>query len=113
MARTPEVEPLGVVTGEERSLGPGCCCDLPHLTEAQIRVLLQVADRKSSKQAAAALGNSPHTVDSHVKDLLQATGASDRGELVRMAIEHGVIDMSTGTARQTGKRCVQPKPPAV
>jgi DNA-binding CsgD family transcriptional regulator len=102
---------MSVVTGEERSLDPGCCCDLPRLTEAQIRVL-QVADRKSSKQAAAALGNSPHTVDSHAKGLLQATGASDRGELVRMAIEQGVIDMSTGTARQTGRRCVQPKPPA-
>lgn len=103
---------MGVVTGGERSLGPSCCCGLPHLTETQIKVLGQIADRKSSKQAAAALGNSPYTVDSHVKDMLKTTGADDRGELVRMAIEQQIIDMSTGTARWTLKRCVQPRPPA-
>lgn len=101
---------MSVVTGEERPPGPSCCCDLPHLTEAQVKVLGQIADRKSSKQAAVVLGNSPHTVDSHVKDMLKITGADDRGELVRMAIEQRIIDMSTGTARWTLKRCVQPRP---
>lgn len=85
-----------------------CCCDLPHLTETQVQVLIQIADRKSSKQAAAALGNSPHTIDSHVKDMLRSTGARDRGELVRMALEQKIVDMSTGTATRTTKRCVRP-----
>jgi DNA-binding CsgD family transcriptional regulator len=108
MAWTPEVEAMSVMI-DDPSACPDCCCDLPHLTETQVQVLMQIADRKSSKQAAAALGNSPHTVDSHVKDMLRMTGAGDRGELVRMAIEQKVVDMSTGTAARTSKRCVRPR----
>lgn len=103
---------MSVAIGDDRSVGPDCCCDLPHLTVAQAQVLLQIADRKSSKQAAAVLGNSPHTVDSHVKDMLRMTGAGDRGELVRMAIKEKIVDMSTGTAVLTRKRCVRPRLPA-
>lgn len=104
---------MSIVSSEERSADSSCCCDLPHLTETQIRVLEQIADRKSSKEAAVVLGNSPYTVDTHVKGMLGSTGASNRGDLVRMAIQQQVIDMSGGSARWTGKRCVQPKPPAV
>lgn len=104
---------MSVVTGEERSSDSSCCCDRPHLTETQILVLEQIADHKSSKQAAAVLGNSPHTVDTHVKSMLESTGAGNRGELVRMAIRQQILDMSGASPRWTGKRCVQPKPPAV
>jgi DNA-binding CsgD family transcriptional regulator len=109
MAWTPEVEAMGVAIDDGRPAAPNCCCGLPHLTQTQVQVLMQIADRKSSKQAAAALGNSPHTVDSHVKDMLRMTGAGDRGELVRMAIEQKIVDMSTGTAARTRKRCLQPR----
>lgn len=102
---------MSVATGEERPADSNCCCDLPHLTEAQIRVLEQIADRKSSKQVGVLLGNSPYTVDTHVKSMLGSTGANDRGELVRMVVRQQIIDMSGGSPRWTGKRCVQPKLP--
>jgi DNA-binding CsgD family transcriptional regulator len=102
---------MSVAIDGDRSLWR-CCCDLPHLTETQISVLLEITGRKSSKQAGTALGVSSHTVDSHVKDMLRVTGAGDRGELVRMAIEQQIVDFASGTAARTRKRCVQPRLPA-
>ena len=56
------------------------------LTQGQIECLLLVDRHHSSKEIAAKLGISPHTVDQRVRGALEKLGVKSRGEAARKVI---------------------------
>jgi DNA-binding CsgD family transcriptional regulator len=92
-----------------------CCCDSIHLTQREIDVLRVIASGKTNPEAARQLGLSPRTVDSHVAAMLRKAAVRNRGELLVVAVARGIIDLSAGTPRWTGRSCLpappQPAPP--
>lgn len=92
-----------------------CCCDSIHLTEREIDVLRVLASGKTSEEAARQLKLSRRTVDGHVTAMLRKTAARNRSELLVVAVVHGIIDLSAGMPRWTGRSCLpvppQPIPP--
>ena len=91
---------------------PHCCCDSVHLTEREVQVLSLLTSGKTSPEVAAALGLSRRTVDGRVAVMLRKAAVRNRGELLAMAVAHGIIDLSAGTPRWTGRSClpVRPRP---
>ena len=62
------------------------------LTRRESEVLRLLADGQSNKQAAAVLGVSPRTVESHRDHIMRKMGFSNFSELVRFAIRNTLID---------------------
>ncbi len=56
------------------------------LTKRQRECLTLVADLRSSKEIAAALGLSPHTVDGYINEAVTTLGAADRFEAARIYV---------------------------
>ena len=61
------------------------------LTPRQREVLALVAEGRTMKQVAAALGLSRRTVETHKYDLMQALGVGTTAELIRYALDHGLV----------------------
>ena len=61
------------------------------LTPHEIQVALTVAGGASNRDAAAALFLSPKTVDTYRARLMQKLGLSHRSELVRLALQTGLL----------------------
>ena len=64
---------------------------LASLTKAEMRVLRILATGASSKDAAAELGRSAQTVDSHVKAIVRKLGCKGRHEAVSLARRSGIV----------------------
>ncbi|MBI2964565.1 MAG: response regulator transcription factor [Deltaproteobacteria bacterium] len=62
------------------------------LTVRDVQVLECLADGKSNKEIAHALGISDETVKSHLKRLFEKLGVSDRTEAVAIALRQNLID---------------------
>ena len=62
------------------------------LTVRDIQVLELLADGKSNKLIASALGIADETVKSHLKRLFEKLGVSDRTEAVAIALRQNLID---------------------
>jgi DNA-binding NarL/FixJ family response regulator len=60
------------------------------LTPRQREVVSLIADGRTMKEVAAALGLSPRTVETHKYHVMAALGLQTTAELVRYAIEHGL-----------------------
>jgi DNA-binding NarL/FixJ family response regulator len=54
-------------------------------------VLQLLAAGKSIKEIAAVLGLSPRTVEDHKCRMMEALGLENNIELVRFALEHGLV----------------------
>lgn len=65
--------------------------DREQLTNREQMVLLQLAQGKSNKQVAEALDISVRTVETHRKNIRRKLGVSSTAELMRYALEHGVL----------------------
>lgn len=63
------------------------------LSEAERRVLALVARGRSTDEAAAALALSPHTVRTHVRNVMRKLGASSRAHAVAIAIREAAIEL--------------------
>lgn len=61
------------------------------LTAREREVLAEVADGKTSKQIAAALGISPRTVETHRESLMKKLGIRSVAGLTRFALETGLF----------------------
>ena len=59
------------------------------LSSGQLDCLRLVADHLSSKEIAAELGISPHTVDQRVRQALQILGVERRAQAARLVVQHG------------------------
>ena len=64
---------------------------LGRLTEREREVLKHLADGKSSKEIAAQMGISVRTVESHRARLTQKLSMRSVAELVRFAVESGLV----------------------
>jgi PAS domain S-box-containing protein len=62
------------------------------LTERERQVLVLIAAGKSTKEAAAALGISYKTADSHRSRILEKLGVHETASMVRYAIRAGLIE---------------------
>ncbi|WP_164008415.1 response regulator [Pyxidicoccus trucidator] len=63
------------------------------LTQRERDVLSQVAAGGANKEIATRLGISEETVKSHVKNVMNKLGASDRTQAVVVALKRGIIDI--------------------
>ena len=83
----------GLVLGEYRRMATvptGDGPDLPKLTDRETEVLRFVAKGLSAKQIGTRLGVSHRTVENHVQSSLRKLQLSNRVELARYAMEHGL-----------------------
>jgi DNA-binding NarL/FixJ family response regulator len=73
--------------------GPGAqrTADPAALTPRQRDVLQLLAGGKSIKEIAAMLGLSPRTVEDHKYRMMETLGLENNVELVRFALEHGLV----------------------
>ncbi len=80
----------GLVLGEYRRLARRSKSGQPALTERETEVLRHVAKGLTAKQIAARLSVSHRTVENHVQATFKKLQLSNRVELTRYAIEHGL-----------------------
>lgn len=82
----------GLVLGEYRRIAKNAGSQgvTPRLTERETEVLRYVAKGLTAKQIAAKLDLSHRTVENHVQATFRKLQVSNRVELVRYAIEHGL-----------------------
>ncbi len=73
---------IALAEGEDRRARP--------LTARQRDVLALIAEGRTMKEVADALGLSPRTVESHKYQVMEALGLKTTADLVRYAIEHGL-----------------------
>jgi DNA-binding NarL/FixJ family response regulator len=60
------------------------------LTSRQREVVSLIAEGRTMKEIAAALGLSPRTVETHKYQVMQALGLQTTADLIRYAFEHGL-----------------------
>lgn len=65
-----------------------------HLTDREREVLQLVAEGKTNKEISESLGLSIKTVQTHRSHVMQKLNIHDRMELVKYAIQHGIIASS-------------------
>jgi len=63
----------------------------PVLTPRQVEVLRLIAEGKRMKEIASVLNLSPRTVETHKYEMMELLGLHSTAELVRYALEHGLI----------------------
>jgi DNA-binding NarL/FixJ family response regulator len=61
------------------------------LTPRQREILQLLAEGKSAKEIAVALGLSPRTVEFHKYTVMDALGMENSAELIRFAFKHGLV----------------------
>jgi len=64
---------------------------LAALTPRQREILQLVAEGKSAKEIAAALGLSARTVEFHKYAMMESLGIENSAELIHFAIKHGIV----------------------
>lgn len=62
-----------------------------HLSNRQRQILQLVVEGLSAKQAAAKLGISRRTVETHKYRIMKAVGVETSAELIRFAVENGIV----------------------
>jgi DNA-binding NarL/FixJ family response regulator len=62
------------------------------LTQREREVLAELVEGLSNGQIGDRLHLSPRTIEKHVSSLLRKTDTSNRAELVRFAMDHGLVD---------------------
>nr|WP_281381536.1 helix-turn-helix transcriptional regulator [Conexibacter arvalis] len=63
------------------------------MSEAELRVLALVAEGRSTEAVAAALSLSPHTVRTHLRNVMRKLEASSRAHAVAIAIREEAIQV--------------------
>ncbi|MBV8246093.1 MAG: response regulator transcription factor, partial [Candidatus Eremiobacteraeota bacterium] len=71
--------------------GFGSTTTMAGLTPKEVEILRHLGHFSSTKEIAASLGRSPHTVDWHIKAILKKLGCSSRREAIAFAREHGIV----------------------
>jgi DNA-binding NarL/FixJ family response regulator len=72
------------------TLAGGATSGAGPLTPRQREVVSLIAEGRTMKEVAAALGLSPRTVETHKYQVMAALGLQTTADLVRYAIEHGL-----------------------
>ncbi|MFN8615146.1 MAG: response regulator transcription factor [Vampirovibrionales bacterium] len=74
----------GAATASESAENPG-------LTERETEVLAEIVNGKSNKEIAVYLGMSPHTVKTHVTNIIQKLAVSDRTQAAVKAVQQQLV----------------------
>jgi two-component system, NarL family, invasion response regulator UvrY len=74
-------------------LDPIAMSPLKRLSAREIQVLKRVAEGRTSKEIARALGVLPGTIDTYRSRLMAKLGVTDVPALVRLAIRAGLIEL--------------------
>src|SRR5262245_34171256 len=82
---TPELAPEVL-----RALANPAASGRARLTSRQRDVVRLLADGRTMKEVATALGLSPRTVERHKYEAMESLGLATTAELIRYAIEHGL-----------------------
>ncbi|MEM6478939.1 MAG: response regulator transcription factor [Pseudomonadota bacterium] len=83
-------------TGAEGAITPDTKDGREPLTSREQTILLELAQGKSNKGVANALGISVRTVETHRKNIKRKLGISSTAGLTRYALEHGVLQGTGG-----------------
>jgi DNA-binding NarL/FixJ family response regulator len=83
---TPDLAAEVFRTAKDKDADP-----LATLTPRQREILQFLAEGKSAKTIAAALGLSARTVEFHKYTLMDALGMESSAELIRFAVKHGLV----------------------
>ncbi len=76
-----------IETGQERTASD-------NLTDREREILQLIAEGHSSKEIADLLSLSVRTVQNHRAHVMQKLGIHDRGDLIKYAIQKGIIELS-------------------
>lgn len=83
--------PMGQVF-DAASVGQGAPAPISTLSEREREVLVDVAKGYTNQQIADRIGVSVKTVESYRARLMRKLGLKDRADLVRLAVDAGVLD---------------------
>ena len=61
------------------------------VSEREVEILHHIAYGEATKQVAAALGISPHTVKTHLERIFEKLDANDRAQAVAIAIRRRLV----------------------
>jgi DNA-binding NarL/FixJ family response regulator len=89
--RTRSAESDGEAVGNDRHPDRHQAIKLD-LTQREQDVLAELVEGLSNGQIGDRLHLSPRTIEKHVSSLLRKTETSNRAELVRFAMDHGLVD---------------------
>lgn len=87
----PDVTPSPSPSDTKRIAGAAALAAL-HLTDREVDVLKVLSEGLSNMQIGDRLHLSPRTVEKYVSSLLRKTDTNNRSELVRFAMEKGVVE---------------------
>jgi two-component system response regulator NreC len=76
-----------------QSAAPAVADSFDTLTNREREVLQLVAEGHTNSQIAQLLNISLKTVKAHRSNLMQKLGLHDRGELIKLAIQRGIIEV--------------------
>ena len=76
----------------ENSQAPNESTEPAYLTPAEIKVVKLIANGLTTKEIAAQINNSYHTVMSHRKNIFRKLNINNSSELVMYAVRAGLID---------------------
>jgi DNA-binding NarL/FixJ family response regulator len=85
----PILDPKPRATTADRVVGQ----DGPQLTDRERQLLQLLADGRTPKQAADALGISPKTVRNHLTKVYAKLGVESRSQAIVEALRHGIVDL--------------------
>ena len=97
MPRKQIVEALRQVLAGRRRIAPAVAATLAEhlgqeaLSQREITILQRVAEGDRNKEIAARLSLSEETIKSHMKNILEKLGASDRTQAVSIAVRRGIM----------------------
>jgi DNA-binding CsgD family transcriptional regulator len=80
--------PEGARNQQKASLDPATAARVARLTQGQLDCLLLVDQHLNSKEIAAALKISPHTVDQRIRQALQILGVERRTQAARLVAQY-------------------------
>ena len=99
MPRKQIVEAVRAVHAGRRRIPPEIAATLAEhlgqgsLSQREIVILKQVAEGSRNKEIASQLSLSEETVKSHMKNILEKLGASDRTQAVSIALRRGIMEL--------------------
>ena len=99
MPRKQIVDSMRLIYAGKRRIDPGIAASLAEhmgqetLSLREIEILKQVAEGSRNKEIAAHLTLSEETIKSHMKNILEKLGASDRTQAVSIAVRRGIMQL--------------------
>ena len=99
MPRKQIVESMRLIHAGKRKIDPGVAAILVEhmgreaLSSRETEILKQVAEGNRNKEIAAHFALSEETIKSHMRNILEKLGATDRTQAVSIAVRRGIMQL--------------------